>query len=101
VAGSGALSRSPRPPPRSSRRRSRCASTRAPTFAAARAGRLDGEPIWIDGGGRDPFHDADEAFVATMRAHGARVAYHVWPGGHDAAYWHGHLAPYLRFYACV
>jgi S-formylglutathione hydrolase FrmB len=68
-------------------------------FAAARAGRFDRDTIWIDGGDRDPFHAADAAFVSALRARGVHVTYHVWPGGHDGAYWHAHLAQYFRFYA--
>ena len=65
--------------------------TRAPAFR-----RL---PVWIDGGTRDPFRDADRAFVAALRRAGARVVYHLWPGGHEGAYWHAHMAAYMRFYA--
>jgi S-formylglutathione hydrolase FrmB len=68
-------------------------------FAAVRAGRLDGSPIWIDGGSNDPFHDADAAFAALLRQRGDQVAYHVWPGAHTGAYWRAHMAAYLRFYA--
>lgn len=70
-------------------------------FAAARAGRYDRLPVWIDGGANDPFRDADAAFVRTLRARGLHPTYHVWPGGHDSAYWHAHLAQYLRFYAAA
>ena len=68
-------------------------------FAAARQGRLDGLPVWIDGGNSDPFHDADADFVFLLRSRHDDVAYHVWPGGHTESYWHAHLAAYLRFYA--
>jgi enterochelin esterase-like enzyme len=51
-------------------------------------------PLWVDVGTDDPFRVADEAFA---RAHGAIL--HVWPGGHEHAYWAGHLREYLRFYA--
>jgi S-formylglutathione hydrolase FrmB len=68
-------------------------------FAAARRGRLDRAPIWLDGGAEDPFHDADAAFASLLRARGDRVSYHVWPGGHTESYWQAHMAAYLRFYA--
>ena len=48
---------------------------------------------WIDVGANDPFRAADAAFA---RAHRAR--FHVWPGGHDGAYWQTHLGAYLAFY---
>jgi len=50
-------------------------------------------PLWIDVGAADPFRAADTAFA---RAHRAR--FHVWPGGHDGAYWKTHLGAYLAFY---
>ncbi len=65
-------------------------------IAAARANRnLYGHArLWLDGGSRDPFHGADEALASTLR-----VPLHVWPGGHDSAYWNAHWGAYLRFYA--
>jgi S-formylglutathione hydrolase FrmB len=61
--------------------------------------RLRRLPVWIDGGDRDPFRDADRMFVERSRGAGVHVTYHVWPGGHDKTYWHAHMAQYLRFYA--
>jgi S-formylglutathione hydrolase FrmB len=60
----------------------------------ASVGKLKGLPIWLDGGDRDPFHDADTAF-----AQAAHTTLHVWPGGHDQSYWNAHIAQYLEFYA--
>jgi hypothetical protein len=34
-----------------------------------------------------------------LRADGARLAFHVWPGKHGSSYWHRHIGQYLRFYA--
>jgi S-formylglutathione hydrolase FrmB len=68
-------------------------------FAAARRGRFQRLPIWIDNGVGDPFRVADAAFVALLREQGVRVTYHVWPGGHTGSYWRAHMAAYLRFYA--
>jgi S-formylglutathione hydrolase FrmB len=68
-------------------------------FKAARKGRFNRMPVWIDGGSHDAFHDADAAFVSLLRARGVRVTYHVWPGGHTASYWQAHMGEYLRFYA--
>jgi enterochelin esterase-like enzyme len=56
-------------------------------------------PVWIDVGADDPFRQADTALARELSADGARVTFHVWPGGHESSYWHGHLAQYLRFYA--
>jgi S-formylglutathione hydrolase FrmB len=68
-------------------------------FEAARDGRFSGLHVWLDGGDHDPFHDADAELVHVLRAHGASVTYHVWPGGHTRTYWDAHIATYLRFYA--
>jgi S-formylglutathione hydrolase FrmB len=73
--------------------------TRNDIFNAARDDRLNHLPVWIDGGSKDPFHDADAAFASLLRARGAQVSYHVWPGRHAPAYWRAHIAAYLRFYA--
>jgi S-formylglutathione hydrolase FrmB len=64
-----------------------------------RAAAFRGLPVWIDGGTRDPFRESDRAFVAALRHAGARVVFHVWPGGHAGSYWHAHMAAYMRFYA--
>jgi S-formylglutathione hydrolase FrmB len=64
-----------------------------------RAAAFRGLPVWIDSGTRDPFREADRAFVAVVRHGGAHVTYHVWPGGHEGSYWHAHIAAYMRFYA--
>jgi S-formylglutathione hydrolase FrmB len=56
-------------------------------------------PVWIDVGTRDRFRGADEATAAALRARGARLSQHVWPGEHGSAYWRAHIADYLRFYA--
>jgi S-formylglutathione hydrolase FrmB len=68
-------------------------------FKAARKGRFNRVPVWLDGGSNDAFHDADAAFASLLRPRGVRVTYHVWPGAHTASYWEGHMAEYLRFYA--
>jgi enterochelin esterase-like enzyme len=53
-------------------------------------------PVWIDGGDVDPFRSTDRALARLLRG---RVTYHVWPGGHESAYWDAHMPAYLRFYA--
>jgi S-formylglutathione hydrolase FrmB len=67
-------------------------------FRAARQGRLDRLPVWIDVGVNDPFFDADTAFVSLLRDRGVQASYHAWAGGHTASYWDAHMAEYLRFY---
>ncbi len=56
-------------------------------------------PVWLDVGTDDPFRSADTRLAEELRAGGARVTFHVWPGGHEATYWDSHMASYLRFYA--
>jgi len=68
-------------------------------FGAVEENRLAGMRVWIDGGNDDPYREADAALVAFLRRHGARVTYHLWPGGHTNAYWREHMRAYLRFYA--
>jgi hypothetical protein len=53
-----------------------------------------GAPVWIDVGTEDPFHNA-----AVRYAHEIHAQLHVWPGGHDSAYWHAHMRQYFAFYA--
>jgi S-formylglutathione hydrolase FrmB len=50
--------------------------------------------LWLDGGDHDPFHSGDKRLAGVL---GTRL--HVWPGGHDSAYWNAHWTDYLRFYA--
>jgi S-formylglutathione hydrolase FrmB len=68
-------------------------------FKAARQGRFDRVPVWIDVGVDDPFHRADAAFASLLRARGVNVTYNAWPGAHTASYWDSHMAAYLSFYA--
>jgi enterochelin esterase-like enzyme len=56
-------------------------------------------PVWLDVGTEDPFLQADTALAHELRADGARVTFHVWPGKHGSSYWHRHIGQYLRFYA--
>jgi enterochelin esterase-like enzyme len=55
--------------------------------------------IWNDHGDEDWFVAGNAAFVSALRAGGADLTAHVWPGGHDGAYWDAHWPEYLRFYA--
>lgn len=55
--------------------------------------------IWNDYGDEDPFRVYNEGFVDYLRAGGADLSAHSWPGGHDGAYWNRHWPAYLRFYA--
>jgi hypothetical protein len=67
-------------------------------IAAARANpKLYGHAqLWLDGGTDDPFHGADEQLAGALH-----IQMHVWPGGHDFAYWNAHWSDYLGFYAHV
>ena len=56
-------------------------------------------PVWLDVGTQDPVLQADTALAHELRADGARVTFHVWPGVHGSSYWHRHIGRYLRFYA--
>jgi S-formylglutathione hydrolase FrmB len=58
-----------------------------------------GMAVWIDVGTEDPFRAADTTLVDALRHHGQPVDFHVWPGGHDQAYWDSHWGDYLAFYA--
>src|SRR6266542_4822334 len=40
-------------------------------------------PVWLDVGTDDPFRSADTRLAEELRAGGARVTFHVWPGGHE------------------
>jgi enterochelin esterase-like enzyme len=51
-------------------------------------------PVWLDGGSDDPFRSADRDLARILH-----IRYHVWPGGHDSAYWSAHMPAYLRFYS--
>jgi S-formylglutathione hydrolase FrmB len=67
-------------------------------LAAARHGRFDRVPVWIDAGMNDPFHDADAALASVLRSRGGDVSFRSWPGAHTASYWDAHMGEYLRFY---
>jgi enterochelin esterase-like enzyme len=56
-------------------------------------------PVWIDVGNRDGLRPAATTLAHELRADGADVSFHVWPGSHDGRYWDAHFADYLRFYA--
>jgi S-formylglutathione hydrolase FrmB len=56
-------------------------------------------PVWIDVGDQDQLRAAATALARELRADGADVSFHVWPGGHEGRYWDAHFAQYLRFYA--
>jgi S-formylglutathione hydrolase FrmB len=70
-------------------------------IGAARAGDSAylGVPVWIDRGSEDPFVPWDAMMVSALRADGADVTSHIWPGGHDLGYWDSHWEDYFRFYA--
>jgi S-formylglutathione hydrolase FrmB len=51
-------------------------------------------PLWIDLGAGDPFREATLAYARRAGVHA-----HVWPGGHDVAFWDAHTPALLRFFA--
>lgn len=51
-------------------------------------------PLWIDLGASDPFRAATLAYAKR-----AGVTAHVWPGGHDVAFWDAHTPALLGFFA--
>ena len=56
-------------------------------------------PVWIDVGDQDQLRRPDAQLARELRARGADVSFHVWPGSHDGDYWNAHFAQYVRFYA--
>jgi predicted esterase len=67
----------------------RIARTRSP-YAA---------PVWIDVGDHDHLRPTATALARELKADGADVTFHIWPGMHNGRYWDAHFAQYLRFYA--
>jgi enterochelin esterase-like enzyme len=71
-------------------------------IAVARSGDpFRGTAVWLDVGTLDPFRAADTILAGELRADGAAVQFHVWPGSHELAYWDSHWGDYLRFYAAA
>lgn len=56
------------------------------------------EPVWIDVGTQDELRPAASLLARSLRARGADVTFHVWPGAHDGDYWNAHFADYVKFY---
>ncbi len=56
-------------------------------------------PVWTDWGTDDFFRAADATFVQRLREAGVNVTSHVWPGGHEDAYWAAHMNDYVAWYA--
>ena len=56
-------------------------------------------PVWIDVGMQDLLRPAASSLARELRADGAKVSFHVWPGEHNGRYWDAHFAQYLDFYA--
>ena len=55
--------------------------------------------VWLDVGEADGLRRSTEAMAATLQTDGGAAELHVWPGGHDRAYWGAHVVDYLQFYA--
>jgi S-formylglutathione hydrolase FrmB len=56
-------------------------------------------PVWIDVGDNDELRPADALLARELKARGADITFHVWPGGHDGDYWNQHFDAYVKFYA--
>jgi predicted esterase len=56
-------------------------------------------PVWIDIGDHDYLRPGAEMLAHELKADGADVTLHIWPGTHNGSYWDAHFAQYLRFYA--
>lgn len=54
--------------------------------------------VWNDYGDEDWFVEGNALFVKALERGDADLTAHVWPGGHDGAYWSQHWPDYLRFY---
>jgi enterochelin esterase-like enzyme len=55
--------------------------------------------VYLDVGRNDSLAPEVKAFAAALETHGLKPAFHLYPGGHDRAYWRAHTAEYLAFYA--
>ncbi|MDO5736346.1 MAG: alpha/beta hydrolase-fold protein [Propionibacteriaceae bacterium] len=64
----------------------------APALARA------GARVWLDVGDGDYLHDGSITLAALLRATGAPVELHEWPGIHESAYWMSHVGHYLAYY---
>jgi predicted esterase len=56
-------------------------------------------PVWIDVGQQDPLRTVASRYARELKARGADVTFHSWPGAHEGRYWDAHFARYLQFYA--
>jgi S-formylglutathione hydrolase FrmB len=65
---------------------------------AARSSSPYRAPVWIDIGNHDYLRPGVEALAQELKADGADVKFHVWPGMHNGRYWDAHFGQYLRFY---
>ncbi len=73
---------------------------RDPLHLARRFVTPAGQPrLWLDCGWDDPLRISIETLHCELLGMGLAHDYHLWPGGHDGAYWVQHVADYLAFYA--
>src|SRR6476660_1163355 len=56
-------------------------------------GKLKKTDVWMDVGNGDPFRAADSELARKLS-----VILHVYPGGHDSAYWNARMPIYFAFY---
>jgi enterochelin esterase-like enzyme len=55
--------------------------------------------IMLDTGEEDPWYARVLVLYDVLLQRGIQHEFHVWPGGHDEAYWSSHTPEYLRFYS--
>ncbi|MCL6445113.1 MAG: dienelactone hydrolase family protein [Alicyclobacillus sp.] len=56
-------------------------------------------PVLIIEGTSDPFYSADLTLANELRAQGAHITLHTYPGGHNYAFWRHHATELLLFFA--
>jgi enterochelin esterase-like enzyme len=57
-----------------------------------------GTQMWMDVGTSDSFRPNDAELATLLKRAGSNVAFHEWPGGHNAPYWRAHLGEYAALY---
>lgn len=70
-----------------------------PSRIIALEGWPDDMRLWIDTGTHDMWKAGVYDLIPVLLNEHVAYEMHVWSGSHDWAYWGGHAADYLRFYA--
>jgi enterochelin esterase-like enzyme len=72
-----------------------------PIWLAQHQPGLDALSIWLDVGTDDVWLPNIEAVHNALVDQGLHVAWHIFPGPHEAEYWIEHVPDYLRFYGAA